>query len=114
MSAGRPPMADRPVTGDQGAVQIRHLAGPHAARLGAGARTARSSGTADCGGNHARRLVSAMAAGLDGSTLDVVDDPANEAAFGRPASSRGPSAYPQIRFVSFLENGTHVLFGSRM
>jgi hypothetical protein len=55
------------------------------------------------------RLVS-----LDGSTLDVVDDPANEAAFGRPASSRGASAYPQIRFVSLLENGTHVLFGSRM
>jgi hypothetical protein len=55
------------------------------------------------------RLVS-----LDGSTLDVADDPANEAAFGRPASSRGPSAYPQIRFVSLLENGTHVLFGSRM
>ena len=55
------------------------------------------------------RLVS-----LDGSTLDVVDDPANEAAFGRPTSSRGPSAYPQIRFVSLLENGTHVLFGSRM
>jgi hypothetical protein len=55
------------------------------------------------------RLVS-----LDGSTLDVADDPANEAAFGRPASSRGASAYPQIRFVSLLENGTHVLFGSRM
>jgi hypothetical protein len=34
------------------------------------------------------------------STLDAVDDPANEAAFGRPASSRGPSADPQIRFVS--------------
>jgi hypothetical protein len=51
---------------------------------------------------------------VDGSTLDVADNPANEAAFGRPASSRGPSAYPQIRFVSLLENGTHVLFGSRM
>ena len=66
LSAGRPPMADRPVTGDQGAVQIRRLTGSHAARLGAGARTARSSGTADCGGNHARRLVSAMAAGQPG------------------------------------------------
>src|SRR6516225_11202580 len=55
------------------------------------------------------RLVS-----LDGSTLDVVDDPANEAAFGRPGSSRGSSAYPQIRFVSLVENGTHVLFGSQM
>ena len=55
------------------------------------------------------RLVS-----LDGSTLDVADEPANEAAFGRPGSGRGPSAYPQIRFVSLVENGTHVLFGTRM
>jgi len=55
------------------------------------------------------RLVS-----LDGSTLDVADEPANEAAFGRPGSSRGSSAYPQIRFVSLVENGTHVLFGTRM
>jgi hypothetical protein len=51
---------------------------------------------------------------LDGSTLDVADNAANEAAFERPGSSRGRSAYPQIRFVSLVENGTHVLFGSRM
>lgn len=55
------------------------------------------------------RLVS-----LDGSTLDVADEQANDAAFGRPGSSRGASAYPQIRFVALVENGTHVLFGSRM
>lgn len=55
------------------------------------------------------RLVS-----LDGSTLDIADDPANEEAFGRPGSDRGISAFPQIRFVSLVENGTHVLFGSRM
>ena len=53
------------------------------------------------------RLVS-----LDGSTLDVPDTKANAAAFGRPPSSRGSSAFPQIRFVSLVENGTHVLFGS--
>src|SRR3954463_4985621 len=41
------------------------------------------------------RLVS-----LDGSTLDVADEAANEEAFGRPGASRGSSAYPQIRFVS--------------
>jgi hypothetical protein len=29
-------------------------------------------------------------------------------------ASRGKSAYPQIRFVSLVENGTHVLFGSQM
>ena len=55
------------------------------------------------------RLVS-----LDGSSLDVADEKANEDAFSRPGASRGSSAYPQIRFVSLVENGTHVLFGSQM
>jgi hypothetical protein len=55
------------------------------------------------------RLVS-----LDDSTLDVADAPALEAAFGRPGAGRGESAYPQIRFVSLVENGTHVLFGTQM
>ncbi len=55
------------------------------------------------------RLVS-----LDGSTLDVADEPDNDAAFGRPSTSQGESAFPQIRFVSLVENGTHVLFGSQM
>jgi hypothetical protein len=51
---------------------------------------------------------------LDGSTLDVPDDPGLDAAFGRPGTGRGDSAYPQIRFVGLVENGTHILFGSRM
>jgi hypothetical protein len=51
---------------------------------------------------------------LDGSTLDVADEKVNEDAFGRPGASRGSSAYPQLRFVSLVENGTHVLFGSQM
>ena len=51
---------------------------------------------------------------LDGSTMDVADTRENEAAFGRPGASRGKSAYPQLRFVSLVENGTHVLFGTRM
>jgi hypothetical protein len=55
------------------------------------------------------RLVS-----LDGSTLDVADEKANEKAFGRPGASRGRSAFPQLRFVSLVENGTHVLFGTHM
>src|SRR5690349_8740022 len=55
------------------------------------------------------RLVS-----IDGSTLDVADEAANDKAFGRPGASRGSSAFPQIRFVSLVENGTHVLFGSKM
>ena len=51
---------------------------------------------------------------FDGSTLDVPDEPELEAAFGRPGAGHGESAYPQIRFVSLVENGTHVLFGTRM
>jgi hypothetical protein len=51
---------------------------------------------------------------LDGSTLDVADTPDNAQTFGRPGSSRGTSAYPQIRLVSLVENGTHVLFGTQM
>ena len=51
---------------------------------------------------------------LDGSTLEVADEDANDAAFGRPVAQRGKSAFPQIRFVSLVENGTHVLFGSQM
>lgn len=54
------------------------------------------------------RLVS-----LDGSTLDVADTADNERAFGRPGASRGASAYPQLRLVSLVENGTHVLFGTQ-
>jgi hypothetical protein len=55
------------------------------------------------------RLVS-----LDGSTLDVADTAENEKAFGRPGASRGHSAFPKIRFVALLENGTHVLWAARM
>ncbi len=55
------------------------------------------------------RLVS-----LDGSCLDVADTGANRAAFGSPGASRGESAFPQLRFVALVENGTHVLFGARL
>ena len=55
------------------------------------------------------RLVS-----LDGSTMAVADTQQNEDEFGRPGQSRGKAAHPQIRLVSLVENGTHVLFGTRM
>jgi Insertion element 4 transposase N-terminal/Transposase DDE domain len=58
---------------------------------------------------HGLRLVS-----VDGSTVEVADESANDAAFGRPGASRGVSAFPQLRFVSLVENGTHVLFGTQM
>jgi hypothetical protein len=49
---------------------------------------------------------------LDGTTLDVVDSPANAEAFGYPGASRGTSSHPQIRFVSLIETGTHVPFAA--
>ena len=50
---------------------------------------------------------------MDGSTLETPDTPANQEAFGRPASpSGGASAYPLIRVVGLVEVGTHVLFGA--
>ena len=55
------------------------------------------------------RLVS-----LDGSCLDVADTAENRTAFGRPEASRGASAFPQLRFVALVENGTHVLFGTHL
>jgi hypothetical protein len=55
------------------------------------------------------RLVS-----IDGSTLDVADEERNREAFGYPGASRGASGFPQLRFVSLVENGTHVLFSSHM
>jgi Insertion element 4 transposase N-terminal/Transposase DDE domain len=55
------------------------------------------------------RLVS-----LDGSTLDLADTEENRAAFGRPVAARGQTGFPQLRFVSLVENGTHVLFGARV
>src|SRR5437764_5950024 len=55
------------------------------------------------------RLVS-----LDGSCLDVADTAENDDAFGRPGAGRGESAFPQVRFVALVENGTHVLFGARL
>jgi Insertion element 4 transposase N-terminal/Transposase DDE domain len=51
---------------------------------------------------------------LDGSCLDIADTEENRAAFGRPEASRGASAFPQVRFVALVENGTHVLFGARL
>lgn len=51
---------------------------------------------------------------LDGSTLDIADEKDNAEAFGRPKAKQGESAFPQIRFVSLVENGTHILFGSQM
>ncbi|MGH2895438.1 MAG: IS4 family transposase [Solirubrobacteraceae bacterium] len=57
------------------------------------------------------RLVS-----VDGTCLDVADTPANDAAFGRPGSSRreGGGAFPQLRLVALAESGTHAIFDAAL
>lgn len=55
------------------------------------------------------RLVS-----MDGSTMDVPDTQDNAEAFGRPTNGQGEGAFPQFRFVSLVECGTRILFGTRM
>jgi hypothetical protein len=54
---------------------------------------------------------------LDGTTLDVGDTVANARTFGRPASSRGANAtgaFPQLRLMGLLENGTHAICGAEL
>lgn len=51
---------------------------------------------------------------LDGTTLCTLDTPENDKRFGRPPASRGRSAWPQLRLVALLENGTRVLFAAAL
>lgn len=54
---------------------------------------------------------------LDGTTLDVGDTVANARAFGRPGSARGVNAtgaFPQVRLVGLLENGTHAICAAQL
>ena len=46
---------------------------------------------------------------LDGTREDVPDTPANAAVFGRHASDRGASAFPQVQAIYLAECGTHVI-----
>src|SRR5918994_5024453 len=52
-----------------------------------------------------RRLVS-----LDGTTIDLPDAPDLVTRFGRPAASRGESAFPQLRLLA--ETATHAVFAA--
>lgn len=49
---------------------------------------------------------------LDGSSLQVQDSSANEKAFGRPGTAKRASAYPVMRFLMLIENGTRVPFAA--
>ncbi len=46
---------------------------------------------------------------IDGTVEDVPDTPANVTAFGRHASQRGASAFPQVQGVYLVECGTHAI-----
>lgn len=45
--------------------------------------------------------------GIDGTTYDLADSPANVKAFGRPKGPRADAAFPQVRKLSLVELGTH-------
>jgi hypothetical protein len=47
--------------------------------------------------------------GLDGTTFDMPDTPANERVFGRGGNQRSPNAFPQVRVLALCELGTHTL-----
>jgi hypothetical protein len=49
--------------------------------------------------------------GLDGTTLDLPDTPANARAFGRPGGGRADGAFPQVRLLALCELGTHAVCG---
>ena len=47
--------------------------------------------------------------GIDGTTLDMPDTPANERVFGRGGNQRSPNAFPQVRVLALCELGTHAV-----
>jgi len=97
------------VTGKSGISQARSRLGAEPMRL-LHDQMVRPIATAQTRGAYYRQW---QIVSIDGATLDVADETANAKAFGRPGVSRGASAYPQIRFVSLVETGTHVLFGTQ-
>lgn len=47
--------------------------------------------------------------GIDGTTFDMPDTPANERIFGRGGNQRSPNAFPHVRVLALCELGTHAL-----
>jgi hypothetical protein len=50
---------------------------------------------------------------VDGSTMKTPDTPKNSRRFGRPGSSRGRAAYPQLRVVALADVGTRIIRAAR-
>ncbi|MER5387413.1 IS4 family transposase, partial [Streptomyces sp. NPDC002688] len=53
---------------------------------------------------------------VDGTCWDVPDTEANQAAFGRPGSSRGAkrSAFVQVRMAVLVEVGSHAVLDAEL
>lgn len=104
---GRAPGARRPAATSSGVVQARDRLGAAPLKALFKQTAARWAGaSADA---HRWRGLSLY--GVDGSALRIADTPENEAAFGRPASSRGKAGYPQLRLVALMVLRSHLLAG---
>ena len=104
---GRAPGARRPAATSSGVVQARDRLGAAPLKALFEQTAARWAGaSADA---HRWRGLSLY--GVDGSALRIPDTPENEAAFGRPASSRGKASYPQLRLVALMVLRSHLLAG---
>ena len=51
---------------------------------------------------------------IDGSTLELPDEPANAAAFGYPGSRTEQTAYPHARCAVLVECATHAVLGANI
>lgn len=47
--------------------------------------------------------------GIDGTTFDIPDTPANQHIFGRGGNQRSPNPFPQVRVLALCELGTHAI-----
>ena len=106
----------RPVGDGQGGGQVGHFASAHAARMGAGASTARRGGAADRGRDDPGRLVSgngAWSAWTAARWMSPTSRPMMRPSVG-PAPAAAAAPFRKSALSSLVENGTHVLFGSQM
>ncbi len=108
---GEPSTADVPTKSAISQARIRLGAAPLEALYRAGVAPLATAGTPGAWYRGSRVM------SLDGTTLDVGDTAENAAAFGRPASARGVNAtgaFPQLRLVGLLENGTHAITAAQL
>jgi hypothetical protein len=105
---GRAPTGRRAVATSSAVVQARDRLGvAPLARLFEQTASSWAAASAD-----AHRWRGLAVYGVDGSALRVPDTPENEAAFGRPGTSRGGAAgYPQLRLVALMVLRSHLLAG---